>query len=70
MNKHIIKYEYDNGVKLKHPTLWCGSQPEPRSWLFQDVQHALLSIEQGSTIAPCRNCLKAANMLMGVYLNE
>ncbi|MCE1968218.1 hypothetical protein LWT90_21835 [Enterobacter hormaechei] len=50
MRKHIIKYEYCNGVKLaKHEIeTWCGYAPQFSDWLFLDAQHALLSIEQGS----------------------
>lgn len=61
MSKHIIKYDYREGVKLvKHEIeTWCGHAPQFSDWLFQDSQHALLSIEQGSLIVPCKNCLAA-----------
>ena len=61
MGKHIVKYDYKDGVKLaKHEReTWCGHNPEWTDWLFQDAQHALLSIEQGSLQAPCKECLKA-----------
>ncbi|HHA1204606.1 hypothetical protein V6183_04145 [Enterobacter hormaechei] len=61
MSKHIIKYEYRDGVKLAKPEIetWCGHAPKFSDWLFQDAQHALLSIEQGSLQVPCKNCLAA-----------
>lgn len=59
MSKHIIKYDYRDGVKLaKHETeTWCGHAPQFSDWLFHDAQHALLSIEQGSLQLPCKKCL-------------
>ncbi|KXL18467.1 hypothetical protein AXH19_02510 [Escherichia coli] len=50
-----------DGVKLaKHETeTWCGHKPQFSDWLFQDAQHALLSIEQGSLQVPCKKCLAA-----------
>ena len=61
MTKHIIKYEYRDGVKLaKHEVeTWCGYVPQFSDWLFQDAQHAILSIEQESRIQPCKRCIKA-----------
>ncbi|MCS3490500.1 hypothetical protein [Enterobacter sp. SLBN-59] len=61
MSKHIIKYDHHDGVKLsKHETeTWCGHAPQFSDWLFQDAQHALLSIEQGSLQVPCKKCLAA-----------
>ena len=59
--RHIIKYDWKDGVKLPpHQTeTWCGHQPKCGEWLFQDAQHALLSIEQGSLQVPCKRCLAA-----------
>ncbi|XYV36921.1 hypothetical protein ACQCOG_17305 [Escherichia coli] len=61
VSKHIIKYDYRDGAKLaKHEMeTWCGHVPQFSDWLFQDAQHALLSIEQGSFQVPCKNCLAA-----------
>ncbi|WP_427022834.1 hypothetical protein [Enterobacter kobei] len=61
MSKHIIKYDYRDGVKLaKHETeTWCGHKPQSSDWLFQGAQHALLSIEQGLLQVPCKKCLAA-----------
>lgn len=60
MFNHIIKYDYRDGVKLaKHEIeTWCGYKPKFSDWLFQDAQHALLVMEQGGRIIPCKNCLK------------
>ncbi|MEP8883471.1 hypothetical protein ABKV35_00055 [Enterobacter kobei] len=61
MSNHIIKYDYRDGIKLaKHETeTWCGHRPHFSDWLFQDAQHALLSIEQGSLQVPCKKCMAA-----------
>ncbi|EQA3413047.1 hypothetical protein ACX1JN_000690 [Cronobacter sakazakii] len=61
MSKHIIKYDHRDGVKLaKHETeTWCGHKPQFSDWLFQDAQHALLSIDQGSLQVPCNKRLAA-----------
>ncbi|EOW7592847.1 hypothetical protein ACOE72_000784 [Escherichia coli] len=61
MPKHIIKFAYRDGVKLlpHQVETWCGHQPIQFEWLFQDAQHALLSIEQGTLLVPCKNCLAA-----------
>lgn len=61
MSKHIIKYDYHDGAKLaKHEIeTWCGHAPQFSDWLFQDAQHALLSIEHGSLQVPCKKCLAA-----------
>lgn len=61
VSKHIIKYDYREGVKLpKHEIeTWCGHRPGSFEWLFQDAQHALLSIEHGALLVPCKNCLAA-----------
>lgn len=61
MAKHIIKYDYRDGVKLpkNEVEIWCGYTPKSSDWLFQDAQHAILSIEQESRIQPCKRCIKA-----------
>lgn len=61
MSKHIIKYDYRDGVKLaKHEIkTWCGHAPQFSDWLFQDAQHALLITEHGSLQVPCKKCLAA-----------
>lgn len=60
MFNHIIKYDYRDGVKLtKHEIeTWFGCSPEFSDWLFQDAQHALLVMEQGGRIIPCKSCQK------------
>lgn len=59
MSTHcVIKYDHDDGVKLKRPVLWCGSEKyDP--WLFQDAQHAALSLERGQLVFPCEQCRNA-----------
>lgn len=61
MKKHIIKYEYRDGVKLARHEIetWCGYAPQFSDWLFQDAQHAILSVEHESLNQPCKRCIKA-----------
>ena len=61
MSKHVIKYEYRDGERLARHDVetWCGRSPKFAEWLFQDAQHAILSIEQGSLNQPCKLCIKA-----------
>lgn len=61
MSNNIIKYDYRDGVKLPPHQIetWCGHKPKFSDWLFQDAQHALLSIEQDQMQVPCRKCLAA-----------
>ena len=41
----IIKFDHFDGKKLPHHKieLWCGKNPVPLGWLFQDAQHAALA---------------------------
>lgn len=57
MGNHIIKFEYNDGVKLKNPITWCGG--EPGNWNFLDAQHALLTVDKQSCIDACEKCLSA-----------
>ena len=57
MPSHIIKYEYNDGVKLQVPEVWCGREIKYPSWLFQDAQHVALAV--GSSMQPCKACIKA-----------
>jgi len=58
MAKHVIKYEYDNGIKLSQPTVWCGAKVNRSyNWIFQDAQHVALSA--GGSVQPCKKCVKA-----------
>lgn len=38
---------------------WCGAVPEELSWLFQDKDHALMSVKNGSRLEPCPACAEA-----------
>ena len=57
MSRHILKYEYDNGVKLELPIYWCSQLASKSDWAFIDIDHAALSV--GGSVAPCKNCIKA-----------
>lgn len=57
--KHIIKYEYEEGEKLKTPALWCGADARRSNWHFNDAQHAALTVENGGRLVPCKACCDA-----------
>ena len=50
-----IKHSHQN---RDHKT-WCGAPIQPFDWLFQDIDHAVYSIMQGSLIDVCDDCLDA-----------
>ena len=54
---HVIKYEYQDGVKLKTPEVWCGRAIKYPVFVFQGAQHIALSV--GGSIQPCKDCIKA-----------
>lgn len=57
MGRHVIKFEYNDGIKLERPIVWCGEDVTNNQWLFQDAQHVALAV--GGSIEPCSNCIKA-----------
>ncbi len=57
MAKHVRKYEYSDGKKLKNPTLWCGRESNGFDYEFADAQHVALAV--GGSVSPCKNCIKA-----------
>ena len=57
MSRCVIKYEYEGGLKLPLPELWCGRKSTGYDFAFKDAQHVALSA--GGSIAPCKSCVKA-----------
>ena len=55
--KHVIKFDFDEGERLPEPVLWCGAKSSKGQWYFEDAQHIALSV--GGSIAPCKECIKA-----------
>jgi hypothetical protein len=55
MARHVIKYEYNDGVKMPHPMSWCG-RALVNEFAFQDAQHVALAA--GGSIQPCKKCIK------------
>ena len=53
----VIKYDHDDGVKLRQAKIvtWCGKKPT--RWMFEDAQHAAFSVMH-SRISVCRSCRK------------
>lgn len=72
--RHVVKYDHDNGVKLpRHKrVIWCGVDAAKIGFdfTFQDASHALLSIENGSSILPCKKCLLRMKYLINNELNS
>jgi len=47
--------EENEGAKF----YWCGAPVSSTLWSFQDPTHVFLALRQGTSIEPCRKCLKA-----------
>ena len=39
-------------------TSWCGEKLYCFDWVFQDIGHAVYSVQNGSRQVPCPDCLK------------
>ncbi|EBZ5579279.1 hypothetical protein ECC98_22400 [Salmonella enterica subsp. enterica serovar Enteritidis] len=72
MRKHIIKVDHLDGVTLPTNKIetWCGVVPSYGEWLFQDAQHALCAVENGSRQNPCEQCLSAIIRVATQALSE
>lgn len=65
-NEILTREHYDieaNGKTLvemddRRGISWCGEAIQAHEWFFQDSDHVLLSLMQGSGIAPCPACLR------------
>lgn len=68
MSRHVIKFEYRDGVKLELPEYWCGRESNGFDWAFTDAQHVALA--SGGSIQPCKNCVKAIIKALEVELND
>lgn len=44
-------------IEDKKYETWCGKKTQASDWLFQDIDHAVYSIQQKSFIKVCRKCL-------------
>lgn len=60
--RHVVKYTYDNGVKLPlhKQVLWCSADPKDSQnyYRFQDAQHLAICSEI-TVMLPCKDCVKA-----------
>jgi hypothetical protein len=60
MNKK--RPEYIKCIQHTHvdlpKTSWCGEKLFSFDWAFQDIDHAVYSVQQGSRQVPCPDCLK------------
>ena len=49
-------------------TSWCGEQLsglQSQYWAFQNIDHAVYSVQQGSRQVPCPDCLKKIYEVLG-----
>ena len=51
MNKHIVKHEYRNGIKLDIPIVWCGRSIPWNSEVIRAASH--------DRDDACKNCKSA-----------
>ncbi len=59
-NKNHIRRP-DESAKNKS---YCGIALTSFDWCFQNVDHALLTIEQEGSIAPCKDCLESIQRII------
>jgi hypothetical protein len=54
--------EYIRCIQHTHADLpttsWCGEKYSSFDWVFQDIDHAVYSVLNGSRQVPCPDCLK------------
>lgn len=53
--------EYIRCIQHTHADLlktsWCGEKLSSFDWVFQDIDHAIYSVQSGSRQVPCPDCL-------------
>ena len=64
--------EYIRCIQHTHADLpktsWCGEQLsglQSQYWAFQNIDHAVYSVQQGSRLIPCPDCLKKIYEVLG-----
>ena len=57
MKVHTIRYEYEDGKKLRFPIYWCGRKHNEFNFAFTDTHHLALGV--GGSQSPCKECIKA-----------
>jgi hypothetical protein len=64
--RHVIKLEYDDGVKLPQPVAWCGRKIHSMEWRFVDAHHVAMAA--GGSQQPCKRCVRAIIKTLEVEL--
>jgi hypothetical protein len=64
-DRHVIKFEYDNGERLINPIAWCGHKIN--EFYFNDAQHLALNCDKGGSIKPCKKCIKKIITSLKLY---
>ncbi len=64
MNPHVVKYDYEDGEKLRLPILWCGAKHDGASFLILSAEAALNCLDKGTATQPCRRCVLAMRRLI------
>jgi hypothetical protein len=63
--------DYIKCIQHNHPDLpktsWCGEKLSSFDWAFQDIDHAVYSVQFGSWQVPCPDCL---NKIYEVLKND
>ena len=59
---HIIKHTHEGGKAIRPQIAWCGWDFWGNQFVFQDLQHAALSIEHDDNASwyVCLRCVDAA----------
>lgn len=54
IEKHILRTDHTNEQGAN--VAWCGARVPQCEWLFQDAEHAALTLAQGQRLIPCHKC--------------
>ena len=58
-----MNYErWENHVRTEdRKKSYCGQELWSHDWVFQNPEHAKLSIQKGNYVQPCKKCMKSIN---------
>lgn len=56
--EYIKCIQHTNTPLHTQKTSWCGEKLSSFDWVFQNIDHAVYSVQNGSRQVPCPDCLK------------
>ena len=65
MSNHVIHAPSSQGLNKYESFSYCGKLfHHDNEFHFKDADHAILTIEQGSFIQPCKECIKEIKRIL------